>query len=63
MHVLVWWFLETLLVVLFQKLINIRNMASSITNRRLHIAWGFFMIFFILFDLFIGSLGFDNIFF
>jgi hypothetical protein len=38
-------------------------MASSITNRRLHIAWGFLMIFFILFDLFIGSLGFDDIFF
>jgi hypothetical protein len=45
------------------KVNHIRNMASSITNRRLHIAWGFLMIFFILFDLFIGSLGFDDIFF
>jgi hypothetical protein len=40
----------------------IRNMASSITNWRSHIVWGFSNDISILFDLFVGYLGFEHIF-
>jgi hypothetical protein len=60
--VLVRWFLETLLVVLFHKLILFIMWLLRFLIEDFILREDFLMIFPVLFDLFIGSLDFEDIF-
>jgi hypothetical protein len=60
--VLVRWFLETLLVVLFHKLILFVMWLLRFLIEDFILRKDFLMIFPVLFDLFIGSLDFEDIF-
>jgi len=59
---LVRWFLETLLVVLFHKLILFVMWLLRFLIEDFILRKDFLMIFPVLFDLFIGSLDFEDIF-